>query len=109
MNRKPRFATNIRDWRLHRGLTLRDLAARLTDDQGRPLISYASLGRIERGLQPYSQPVVEAIAEALGTLPGALIDTRPETFDGFVTVWSRLSREQQYQAIAIMRIMAGGK
>jgi transcriptional regulator with XRE-family HTH domain len=49
--------TFIRQWRLHRGLTLERLAERVGT-------THASLSRIERGIQPYAQPLLEAIAEA---------------------------------------------
>jgi transcriptional regulator with XRE-family HTH domain len=53
-----RRKTAIRAWRVYRGLTLRQLA---------------DLGRIERGIQPYSQDTLEAIAAALEVDPFVLL------------------------------------
>lgn len=58
--------TYIKQWREHRGLSLRRLADRLeVEDENGKAISYVSINRIEKGLQPYSQPILEAIAHAL--------------------------------------------
>lgn len=65
----------IRQWREFRGLSLRQLESRLESEPGgEPLVTYASLGRIERFLQPYSQPILEALAVALNTTPSALLE-----------------------------------
>lgn len=53
----------LRDWRERHRVSLRELAERLGDTEAGPLISYASLGRIERGLQPPSWAVLERIYE----------------------------------------------
>lgn len=112
MHRKPRYPTFFRAWREHRGLTLRALAARLTDDEGDPLISYASLGRIERGLQPYSQPVLEAVAEALDVGPGFLISEKPGSDMAEMSRrWFELDHDRRAQAsaaiIALLEAMGG--
>jgi transcriptional regulator with XRE-family HTH domain len=72
--RRPTF---IRQWRQHRGLTLRQLAERLET-------SAASISRLEVGEQPYSQEVLEAIADALNCEPQDLISRKP----GTETMWS---------------------
>ncbi|HSH41623.1 MAG TPA: helix-turn-helix transcriptional regulator [Arenicellales bacterium] len=53
----------LRAWREQNGVSLRQLADRLRGDDPEPLISYASLGRIERGLQPPSWAVLERLHE----------------------------------------------
>lgn len=100
MHRKPRFPVHLREWREWRGLTLRELAARMVDEDGRQIISYASLGRIERGLQPYSQPILEALAEALDTMPGVMIDQHPAELDPIIKRWSQLDPARRAQAAA---------
>lgn len=76
--RKPRFRHYLREWREHRGLGVRELARLLgNDESGHPLVSAASLSRIERGLQIYSQPILEALAVALKATPGALLSVDP--------------------------------
>lgn len=60
----------IRAWRKHRELSLERLAERVGS-------THATISRIERGKQPYSQPLLEALAEALGTTPASLIMRDP--------------------------------
>ena len=68
---KPRYQRNyIREWResplnsASLKLTLEELVERLREAQGLE-ITHASLSRIERGLQPYSTPILEAVANEL--------------------------------------------
>ena len=55
----------LREWRKHRNMSLRELARLLPSDGDEPLVSYVSIGRIERGEQPYSQRILEALSQAL--------------------------------------------
>jgi transcriptional regulator with XRE-family HTH domain len=50
----------IKAWRKYRGLTLKELAARV-GERTSGLFTHASLSRIERGTLPYSQPVLEGV------------------------------------------------
>lgn len=72
--------TFIRQWREHQGLTLEMLAERIGT-------AHASLSRVERGLQPYSQPLLEALAEALRVEPADLLMRNPEDPEGIWSVW----------------------
>ena len=70
--------TYIKQWREHRGLSLRRLADRLeVEDENGKAISYVSINRIEKGIQPYSQPILEAIAHALSVEPVDLLSVDP--------------------------------
>lgn len=55
--------TFFKQWRKYRGFTLEQVAGRLSDMDD-PLIpsSVGSLSRLEAGLQPYNQRIVEALA-----------------------------------------------
>lgn len=73
MPEKPRTyrRTFIREWRKSReNMTLKRLADRIG-------MAQSSLLRIERGEQPYSQPILEAIAEAIGCEPADLVGRLP--------------------------------
>lgn len=65
--KRPHF---IRPWRKFRHLTQQQLAERLD-------ITQATLSRIEKGEIAYTQPVLEAIADALACEPGDLIMRDP--------------------------------
>jgi transcriptional regulator with XRE-family HTH domain len=60
----------VRKWRKLRGYTLEALAA----DTGS---THATLSRIERGRQPYSQEILEKIAWVLKCTPADLIGRDP--------------------------------
>jgi transcriptional regulator with XRE-family HTH domain len=77
---KPQYGrTYIKEWRDKRGLSLRRLAERLEQEPGGDLmISHTSIGRIEKGQQPYSQPILEALSRALGVPAWMLLEVNPE-------------------------------
>lgn len=62
--------THLRAWRLFKNLTQEQAAERIG-------IDYTTLGRIERGLVPYSQALLEAAAEAYGCEPWDLLNVDP--------------------------------
>jgi transcriptional regulator with XRE-family HTH domain len=66
----------IREWRIFRGLTQERLADRLET-------SAATISRLESGKQPYTQPVLEALAYALICEPADLIMRDPNN-----PIWS---------------------
>jgi transcriptional regulator with XRE-family HTH domain len=101
--------TRIRAWRLHRQLTLRQLADRINAGRDTPLISYASLGRIEGGKQPYSQDTLEAIAAALQVEPALLLCGQPNESEHLANLWPQLSPRQRHLVIDIIKaILANG-
>lgn len=74
MARKEKKASQpkhfIKKWRKYRGYTLEALAA----DVGS---THATLSRIERGLSPYSQEILEKLAWALKCTPADLLARDP--------------------------------
>jgi hypothetical protein len=80
------------------------MADRINHDRPEPLISYASLGRIECGIQPYSQDTLEAVGAALGVDPFILLtpDDPPER-EQLCSLWLQLSPMQRQLTLAIIR------
>lgn len=76
----PYRATYLRQWREHRGLTLEQLAERVGT-------THATLSRVERGMTPYSQPMLEALAEELTTDPASLLMRDPSDPEGIWSIW----------------------
>lgn len=90
--------TFIREWRNHRGLTLERLAERLGG------FTAGSLSRIERGLQPYNQGLLEALGVALNCEPADLLAKNPASSDYELwTVISALDEPKRRQALKIIR------
>jgi transcriptional regulator with XRE-family HTH domain len=74
--------TFIKHWREYREMSQEELAEKVADYLLENEISekgytYASIGRMENGRIPYSQPIMEGIAKALGVSVATLITTPP--------------------------------
>lgn len=62
----------VRAWRKHRGYTLEQLAEIVG-------VTHGALSQLERGEVNYTQPMLEALAEALSCSPADLIIRDPES------------------------------
>ncbi len=60
----------LREWRKAKGLTLTQLGHLAGVDHG-------NLSKLERGIFPYSQAVLEKLADALGVSPAMLLSFSP--------------------------------
>ena len=85
----------IRAWRKHRHLSLEKLSARVGTTHG-------SLSRVERGLQPYNQNLLESLATELGCTPADLLIRNPHDPEGIWAVWDNLSPPERRQAVALL-------
>ena len=97
----------IKQWREYRGLSLERLANRMEKEPGgEQLISAMSLSRIERGRQPYSEELMNALSEALACEPWELLSVNP-LMDGQVVDLLRfihdLDRKKAEKALTILQ------
>lgn len=104
---KPRFKpqlrrTFIRQWRKHRGLTLEALAARVGERLGVGF-THASLSRIERQRQPYSQQVLEALAEELNTDVASLLMRDPSDPEAIWSIWDNAKAGERRMIVDLAR------
>jgi transcriptional regulator with XRE-family HTH domain len=72
--------TFIRQWRKHRGYSLDQLAERVPMDKG-------NLSKVERGLLPYNQELLERLASALMTDPASLLMRDPSDSAAIWSLW----------------------
>ena len=86
----------IREWRKHRMLTLEQLAERVE-------VTHATLSRIERGLIPYNQDLLERLAEELRTEPASLIMRNPEDTNAPWTLLETVPPEDRPAVVAFVR------
>lgn len=95
---KPIFykRTFIRQWREHREKTLEYLAEKIG-------ITHASLSRIERGLQPYSQPIVESIAKELATDVSSLLNRDPNDPEAIWSIWDQAKPAERKMIVDIAK------
>ncbi len=99
--RRPTF---IRAWRKSRGLTLAQLADRLSVEL-EVQISEGQLSRIERGETPYSQDILEALASVLRCEPADLIMRDPTQPDAIWSLLDALKPTERLQAVEIIRAL----
>lgn len=103
-----RKATYIRAWREKEGYTLAQMVGRL--DALGVTITEASLSRIERGKQPYSQDILEAIAAALGKRVSQLIEDDPAVGKGeVIDFMARLCEQDAKKARDVLYAMFGAQ
>jgi transcriptional regulator with XRE-family HTH domain len=87
----------IRSWRKHRGYTLEQLAEMIG-------VTHGALSQLERGAINYTQPMLEALAEALACEPADLIMRDPAS-----EIWSiydtleKLPKEDREQVERIVQ------
>ena len=82
---KPPF---VKQWREYRNMTQERLAELVGEYLGKSY-THASIGRIENGKMPYTQPVLEAMADALGTDCASLLIRDPTQPEAIWTLWER--------------------
>lgn len=99
-----RKATYIRAWRKHRGFTLDQMVGRMAELGVET--TGASLSRIERGSQPYSQDILEAIAEALNVSPADLIENNPALPEAeVIDLLRHLDERERVRAADMLKVM----
>lgn len=95
----PRFKVPfIRQWRQRKGYSLEYLAHNVPMDKG-------NLSKVERGLLPYNQEMLERIANILGTDPGNLINRDPTKEGRVIDLVQRLNQAQLEQAERVLEAM----
>lgn len=102
--KRARRRTFFKEWRVHRGLSQEQLADRLET-------SVASISRIESGMQPYTQDVLEALAEALGTDPASLLMRNPDAPEAMWSIWdqAKTGERQLIEELARSVVKTGTK
>lgn len=104
----------LRAWREAEGLTLEEVAERIGvlgearresgDVLNAPVsITHASLSRIERGLQPYNQVLLEILAEIYKTDPASLLMRNPNDPEGLWSIHDQLRPVERRQVVEIAK------
>jgi transcriptional regulator with XRE-family HTH domain len=89
--RRPIF---LKQWRDFRGLTQDQLAERAE-------MSIGNISLLERGLQNYSQPGLERLADALRCEPGHLLLVDPTKSPEMWSTWENASDAERAQILAV--------
>lgn len=98
----PRFKPPyIREWRLEKGLSLEYVSSNVPMDKG-------NLSRVERGILPYNQEMLERLADILGTSASNLIGRDPTKEGKVIDLVQRLNEAQLEQAERVLEALFTG-
>lgn len=98
----PRFKPPyIREWRKLKGYSLEHVAHNVPMDKG-------NLSKVERGLLPYNQEMLERLGDILGTDPGNLISRDPTKDGKVIDLVQRLNASQLEQAERVLTALFTG-
>jgi transcriptional regulator with XRE-family HTH domain len=98
-NFKTKRRTFIRDWRKFRDLTLQQLAERIE-------VTAGAISQLERGEVQYTQPMLEALANALRCDPADLIMRAPQSNEALQLVWDRIPETERVRALHLLEAFA---
>lgn len=96
-NRQRHF---LREWRKHRGKTLEQIADALH-------MTHGNLSKIERGLVPYTQDLLERLAELYRCDVPDLIMRDPSDPQGIWSVWDNAKPGDKKKIVSAARIIVG--
>ena len=93
----------LKEWRKHRHLTQDQVVNRLAihEDPNMPKTN-ASLSRLENGKQPYSQRILEALAEIYECEAWELIGRNPFKGGEVIDMVARLDERKRAQLVAFL-------
>lgn len=94
--------TFLREWRKFKNMTQEQAAEPLNMDP-------TTLSKIERGLVPYSQQLLEAAAELFGCEPVDLLIRDPLDPDGIWSIWDHAKPGEKKQIVEVSRVIVGGR
>ena len=94
-NFKTKRSHFIKAWRKYRKLTLEQVAERLD-------VTAGALSQLERGDIGYTQPMLEALAEALNCEPSDLIVRDPGASAGIMLIWDQIPEADRAQALKVL-------
>lgn len=96
---KPKWrVTFLRAWREHHGKSLEVVAAKMGKTHGQ-------LSRIERGISPYTQKILEIAAVEYGCTVQDLLSRAPTEADSIFGVWGKLDDAQRRRAVRMFEAM----
>ena len=95
----PWRKTHLRAWRDHSGLSLEKAAASFG-------MKHSALSRIERGLAPYNQRVLEGAAKTYGCSVQDLLTRGPTEPPSILDLWGKLDEASRRRATRVISALA---
>lgn len=88
----------VRQWRKFRGYSQEQLAEMIG-------VTHGAISQLERGLTQYTQPLLEALADALQTDPPSLLIRDPTQNESIWSLWDRAKPAQREKLEAMAEII----
>lgn len=88
----------LREWRKAKGKTLEWVAEYVG-------MSHQNLGKVERFKVPYSQTLLEKLADLYQTNPGSLVMRNPAQEDALYTVWEQATPAKRAKIQKMLQIL----
>ena len=88
----------LKQWRAFRGLTQEQLADRAGMSPG-------NISQLENGKIHYSQPGLQALAEALNCEPFHVLNVDPTKDEAIWSLWERATEAERAQIVAVSRAL----
>lgn len=88
----PKARHFLREWRKFRGYTLEQAAERVG-------MSHQNLGKIERGMVPYGETLLDILADVYRTDKGSLIMRDPNRTDSFWSIYDQLAPPERARLV----------
>lgn len=102
MERRKLRPTFLRQWRQHRDKTLVQIAEELH-------MTHGQLSRIERGLQPYNQALLERLAELYRCEPVDLLIRDPSEPASIWSIWDQAKPGERRQITSVAEALIKGR
>ena len=92
----------FREWRKHRGMTLEKAAEKAGMTAG-------NLSAMERGVQGYTTPGLQSLADVYETSPGWLLDVNPldRESPSLLSIWDKATDSQRKMIVELARTVVG--
>lgn len=97
---KVKRRTFFKEWRKYRHLTLEQAAERAGMTAG-------NISAMERGAQNYTQPGLEALADAYNCEPGHLLTVDPTRDDAIWSIWEAAKPGERTMIVNIVKQVVG--
>lgn len=89
----------FKEWRRYRNLTQERACERIGIDR-------SHLSRIERGVDPYNEHTLTAMAAAYRCDIADLFMRNPTDPEGIWSIWDQIKPERRREAVALLRVLA---
>jgi len=97
---KSRRKTYIREWRKYRRMTQQQVADQIGATVG-------AISQLETGANGYTQPMLEALADALQCGVADLLTRNPADTGAIWSLWDKAEKGQRAQIEAVARAIVG--